>query len=106
MEQLETLQKLKALRYDEADAEETEWTHLTQSIIEAAFGDPSSSLNRFFAATHVGSHFIGGMSPQLLQQNFETRIREFEALLRSLIGMLRLQLPEEEINAVGSLVNQ
>lgn len=37
-QQIEGLQKLKNRPYDQADAEETEWEHLTQSIIEAAFG--------------------------------------------------------------------
>jgi hypothetical protein len=99
-EQLEALQKLRGRNYQEADAEETEWMHLTQSITEAAFGEPSSSLDRFFAASHAGSHFIGGMSPQLLQSNFDARVREFDALLRSLIGKLRLELPEEEIKGL------
>jgi hypothetical protein len=98
---LEALQKLRGRYYqEEADAEETEWMHLTQSIIEAAFGEPSSSLDRFFAASHAGSHLIGGMSPQLLQNNFEARVREFEELLRSLIHKLRLELPKEEIKGV------
>lgn len=74
--------------------------HLTQSIIEGAFGDPSSSLDRFFMAGHAGSHFVGGMSPQQYQNNFEARVREFDALVRSLIGKLRLELPEEETKGV------
>jgi hypothetical protein len=99
-EQLEALQKLKGHRYQEADAEETEWMHLTQSIIEAAFGDPSSNLDRFFSASHAGSHFIGGMREHEYQTNFESRGKEFDALLRSMIAALRLQLPEEEIKGV------
>ena len=46
-QQLDTLQKIKVRRYDEADAEQAEWEQLTQSLIEAAFGDPSASLDRF-----------------------------------------------------------
>ena len=97
MQQLDELQKLKNRNYEEADAEETEWVHLTQNIIEAAFGKPSTNLTKFYAASHAGSHYIGGMSPQLHQSNFESRIKEFEALLRALIRALQLQLPEEEI---------
>jgi hypothetical protein len=43
---------------------------------------------------------MGGVSPQQRQSNFELRVREFDALLRSLIDVLRLQLPEEEIKGV------
>jgi hypothetical protein len=100
-EQLGALQKLKGRQYQEADAEETEWIHLIQSIIEGAFGEPSSSLDRFFAASHAGAHFMAGFEPiprpQLEQNNFEARLTAFEALLKGLIGALRMQLPEEEI---------
>jgi hypothetical protein len=99
-QQLDELQKLKNRKYQEADAEETEWEHLTQSIIEAAFGDPSSSLDKFYMARAAGTHIMGGISPQQRQINFELRIREYDALLRGLTGVLRLQLPEEEIKGV------
>jgi hypothetical protein len=98
-QQLDGLQKLKGRHYPDADAEETEWIQFTQGIIEAAFGDPSSSLSKFYMAGHAGAHFIGGMSPQQHQTNFELRGREFDALLRGLIGVLQLQLPEDTINA-------
>jgi hypothetical protein len=84
-QELDGLQKLVGRQYEEADTNETEWIHLTQSIIEAAFGDRSSSLDRFYAALHAGAHSLGGMSPQQYQNNFELRVREFDALLRSLI---------------------
>ena len=99
-QQIEGLQKLKNRPYDQADAEETEWEHLTQSIIEAAFGDPSSELRKFHMARAAGQHNIMGVSPRQRQVNFESRIKEQEALLRSLISALRLQLPEEEIKGV------
>lgn len=99
-EQLEALQKLKGRSYQEADAEETEWEHLTQSIIEASFGDPSSALNKFHMARAAGQHNLMGVSPRQRQINFESRIKEQEALLRSLLSTLRLQLPEEEIKGV------
>ena len=101
-EQLEALQKLKGRHYQEADAEETEWTHLTQSIIEGAFGDPSSSLDRFFAASHAGSNFPGGTrsAEAEYQHRFDARVKEFDALIRGLISSLRLQLPEDEIKGV------
>ncbi len=99
-QQIETLQKLKNRKYDEADAEETEWAHFTQGIIEAAFGDPSSALSKFHMARAAGQHNMMGISPHQREINFESRIKEQEALLRSLIGTLRLQLPEEEIKGV------
>ncbi|PWU11315.1 MAG: hypothetical protein C5B51_02920 [Terriglobia bacterium] len=99
-QQLDALQKLKDRRYDEADAEETEWEHVTRGIIELAFGDPSTSLNKFHMATAAGHHNMMGTSPRQQQINFEMRIKAHEALLRSLIATLRLQLPEEEIKGV------
>jgi hypothetical protein len=99
-QQLDSLQKLKNRNYQEVEAEETEWTHLTQSIIEAACGDPSSGLDRFHMAAHAGVHIMGRTSPQEHQNNFESRVREYDALLRSMISVFRLQLPEEEIKGV------
>jgi hypothetical protein len=99
-QQLEGLQKLKNRTYQDADAEEKEWEHLTQSVIEAAFGDPSSSLSKFHMAGAAGQHSIMGISPHQRQINFESRLKEQEALLRGLTSTLRLQLPEEEIKGV------
>jgi hypothetical protein len=96
-EQIETLQKLKNRGCDAAKAEEAEWEHLTRGIIEAAFGDPSSALGKFHMATAAGRHSLMGISPRQRQANFESRIKAQEALLRGLIGTLRLQLPEDEI---------
>ena len=96
-QQLDRLQSLKNRGYEEADAEETEWMHLTQNVIEAAFGDDSSNLHKFYAATHAGHHNAYGIDEEQHQINFVSRIKEFEALLRALISALRLQLPEEEI---------
>jgi hypothetical protein len=99
-QQIDSLQKLKGRRYDEASADETEWLHLTQSIIEGAFGDPSSALSRFFMARAAGQHNMMGVSVRQRQINFEARIKEQDALLRSLTSTLRLQLPEEAIKGV------
>jgi hypothetical protein len=83
-EQLDGLQKLKGRRYDEAEAEEMEWKHLARSIIEGAFGDPSSPLSSFHKARAAGQHsFSVEISPRQKQINFELRIKEQEALLRS-----------------------
>jgi hypothetical protein len=99
-EQLDTLQKLKNRQYAEAQEEETQWERLTQGIIGAAFGDPSPDLENFYMAKATGGFVLGGISPQQRQTNFESRVKEYDALLRSLIGVLRLRLPEEEIKGV------
>jgi hypothetical protein len=99
-EQLDALQKLRDRQYQKAEGDEAEWRHLTRSIIEACFGDPSSSLQRFYRAAAAGERNVMGISQQQHRRNFELRVREFDALLRSLIGMLRLQLPEKEIKGV------
>ncbi|MGA2329793.1 MAG: hypothetical protein ABSH05_26375 [Bryobacteraceae bacterium] len=99
-QQLEALQKLRNRNYQEAHAEETEWQHLTQSIIEAAFGDPSSALSRFYMARAAGRHNLMGVNQRQRQINFESRIEEQGALLGSLVSTLRLQLPEEEVKGV------
>jgi predicted nucleotide-binding protein len=95
--QVESLQKLKLRRYDEAESDEREWQHTTQGIVEVAFGNPSTALTNFRMATAAGVHNLMGISPQQCQINFEMRIKEHEALLRSLISTLQLQLPKEEI---------
>jgi hypothetical protein len=87
-QQLDSLQKLKNRRYDEADSDKTEWEHLTEGIIQAAFGDPSSALSKFRVAKSARYYEVGSS---------ESWVRELEALLRSLVNILRLQLPEEEI---------
>jgi hypothetical protein len=99
-EQLEAFQKLKNRNCQDADSDEPEWQHLTESIIEAAFGDPSSALHKFHMARNAGQYSLRGISPRQRQINFESRIKAQEALLRSLISTLRLQLPEEEIKGV------
>jgi hypothetical protein len=98
-QQLESLEKLRNRNYQDAHQDETEWQHVTQGIIEAAFGDPSTALHGFHGARWAGEHYAGGMDPRLHQSNFEARIQAFEALLRSQISLIRLQLPEDKINA-------
>jgi hypothetical protein len=78
----------------EADVEETQWEHLTRGIIGAAFGDPSPQLDDFYTARASGG---SSLKPQF---NFESRVKEYDALLRSLINVLRLQLPQQEIKGV------
>src|ERR1700730_3047150 len=72
-QQLDALQKLKNRNYQEANADETEWDRLTHGIIEAAFGEPSSALDNFYAARWAGDHYVNGMAPEEHQSNFELR---------------------------------
>jgi hypothetical protein len=100
MQQLESLQKLKGRKYNEADAEKTQWEDQTESIIEAAFGNPSSELKRFYVARSAGSYNVMGISPAQQQHNFDQQVQELDSLLQALIATLRLQLPEEEVKGV------
>lgn len=97
--QLRELDKLNGRRLQEARAEETQWEHLTQSIIEHTFGNPSSNLSKFYQAGHAGTHIItdyddGGA---LLESNFQERLVEYDSLLRSLIAELEMSVPDTEI---------
>ena len=101
--QLEGLQKLKNRSCEEAKLEETEWKNFTHNIVEGAFGNSSTPIYQFHAAREAGSHHMTDTPEQqfhLDQDNFESRVQAFEALLRSLIETLKLQLPEEEIQGV------
>lgn len=99
-QQIDSLEKLKGRRYDEAEADEREWALSTQGLIEGAFGNPSTAMTNFYTARSAGNHSLMGVSPQQRQINFDSRIRAEEALLRSLANTLRLHLPEEEIKGI------
>lgn len=100
MQQLDELQKLRGRQYDEADADETRWEHFSQGLIAGAFGDPGTELDNFYMARSSGGLQLGGASQYQLQSNFESRIKKYDALIRSLIGVLQLQLPEEGVKGV------
>lgn len=96
-QQLNDLQKIKGRNCAEAEGEKSAWEHQTQSIIEAAYGKISSEFERFFQAKNTGTYNLMGIKPPIQQSNFDLQIRELESLLKALINMLRLHLPEEEI---------
>src|SRR5271157_5803221 len=102
--QLESLNLLEGKNYQEAKADEQEWNHLTQSIVERAFGNPSSNLTKYYGARSAGSHQIvpygGGINFGRLQNNFDQRILAMGALLRSLLAELQLDLPDAEVKGV------
>ena len=68
-------------------------------IVERASGNPSSNLSKYHRARGAGEHFIRlfeyGHDDGFDQRNFEARITEFEALLKSLVSELELFLPEQ-----------
>lgn len=102
--QLRGLQDLGGHDYREAHAREEEWEHLTQSIIERTFGNPSSNMNKFYDARAAGTHFVvpygGGMPHDQKQANFAARIQAYEALLRSCVAELEFLLPETDVKGV------
>ena len=92
-----TFRNSKGDRIDEADGHETNWEHQARGILEAAYGAPSSELERFCIARAAGAFDVMGNPPHQLQKNFELRIREQEALLGSLVSVMKLHFPEQEI---------
>ena len=46
-QQLDGLKKLKDRQYAEAAADESGWTHFTESVIEGAFGNPTPAWTIF-----------------------------------------------------------
>lgn len=101
-QQLEELSKLKGCRYEEVRMQEEEWKHVTENIIEKAFGKPSTNLDKYYMARAANNRVdINSIdSRDYSQAHFDCRIEEFEALLRGLIRTLELELPEEEPQGV------
>ena len=101
-QQLEELSKLKGCRYEEIRMQEEQWKHVTENIIEKAFGNPSTNLNKYYMARAANNLVdINSIDPRdYSQAHFDCRIEEFEALLRGLISTLELELPEEEPQGV------
>jgi hypothetical protein len=99
-QQLVELQNLKNRPFQEAESERDEWEHLTENIIEATFGNPSSQLSRFYSARNSGIYLMGGISNIQKQKNYNEEIQDLESLLKALVSALRLQLPEEETKGV------
>jgi len=102
--QLRAVEELEGKDYQEGEPLEREWQHLTQSLIERAFGNPSSNLSKYYSARSAGDYqmipYGGGVPHGLNQQNFNTRIREYKSLLRSLLAELELDLPVDEPRGV------
>jgi hypothetical protein len=97
--QLEALKAFRGRNYNEAHSDEQEWSQFTQSVIELAFGKPSSNLDKFYHARSAGSYSIvpygGGIPHGQNQRNFESRVQAYESFLKSCISELELILPEK-----------
>jgi hypothetical protein len=102
--QLESLQALKGLRYNEGEPKEREWSQLTGKLIIRAFGTDSSNRTHFSHALSAGEYYIrpfgGGEDHGLNQRNYETRIRAYEGVLNSCLAELKFDLPDPEIKGV------
>ncbi len=95
--QLAALEKFRGKNYYEVESDEQEWTNLTLNILNHGFGENSENVGQFHSARWAGEHYMGGMSPGLIQQNFEKRIEAFAAMLKSSLAELELMMPEPEI---------
>jgi hypothetical protein len=96
-QQLARLQELKGRQYSEASDEESRWEQLTESVIERAFGKPSTNLSNLYTARSSGSLYFGEMSDEELQNNFNRRVQACDAFLQSVIEEIRIFLPDAEI---------
>ena len=76
--QLASLQAMRGQNYQASEAAEQEWKHLTQSIIERAFGKHSSNMGKFSMAKSAGDYYMTPFGDAenygLNQRNFEARI--------------------------------
>jgi len=99
--QLDALQNLEGRNYAQAEPNEQEWMQFTQSIIERAFGNPSTNLTNFYHARSAGEHFLvpfgSGIPHAANQRNFEARISAFRAFLKGCLAELELIVPEKNI---------
>jgi hypothetical protein len=100
--QLDMLQQtLKGRNYGDVEAEETEWTNLTEKLIIRAFGSDSVNLHHFYRARNAGDHYVvpygASFTHEYYQHNFEERIKAFEAVLRGSLSELAIDLPEAEL---------
>jgi hypothetical protein len=95
--QLTALERFRGKNYHEVENEEQEWKNLTLNILNHGFGENSENVGQFHSAKWAGEHYMGGMHPALIQQNFMKRIEAFAAMLKSSLAELELMMPEPEI---------
>ena len=101
--QLESLQQLKGLQYQEGKPREREWSQLTGKLIIGAFGGDSPNKIHFSRALYAGTTaltFRGRVDHGKDQGDYEARIQAYEGVLNSCLAELKLDLPEPEIQGV------
>jgi len=104
--QLEALQALKSMNYQEGEPKETEWANLTEKLLIRAFGSDSANLQHFHRAESAGSYYIrpfgGGVDHHQNQNNYNERIQSFEGVVKSCLAELKLDLPEAQLKGAYS----
>jgi hypothetical protein len=101
--QLKALEKLKGRNYAEAQADEDEWENLTEKLTIRAFGSDSANVHNFYRARSAGVQIAvygRGVDHGRRQANFVTRVKAYEAFLKSCLSELEIDLPEAEIKGV------
>lgn len=93
-DQLRQLQAFKGTSYSTFEIEEREWEEFTRGAIIHGFGEDSENIHNFYNARSAGIRTlsVGGMPPRQRQDNFEKRIAQYEATLRSSIRELEIML--------------
>jgi hypothetical protein len=95
--QLAELESLRGRNYHETEHEEQQWENLTLNIFIHGFGEDSENVAQFYHARSAGTHYIGRMSPGLIQSNYNKRIEAYAATIRSSLAELELMMPQPEI---------
>lgn len=99
--QLEELRAMKGTQYFDMEAAEQEWLQFTRSIIERAFGSPSSNLTSFSNAKSAGEYYLtaygAGIDHSHNQRNFEARINALEAFMKASLRELEMLMPKPQI---------
>src|SRR5271156_1239229 len=93
-EQLRKLEEFKGKPFPEVERDEDEWEQFTRSLILHAFGEDSPNARNHSRARSAGIHNIMGISAHQQQLNFQVRIAQYEATVRSSIRELEASLPE------------
>jgi hypothetical protein len=92
--QLEGLQLLRGRNYREANPAEHEWFQLTEKLVARSFGSGSMNYENFSQARSAGFHsvarFGSGIPHARNQNNYEARLKAYEAALRSCLAELQL----------------
>jgi hypothetical protein len=90
--QIEHLRQFEGKKFNELEIEEQEWEQFTRNAIIHGFGDPSQNLSNFYDAKNAGVWNMMGVSDHQRQLNFEERIKQYGATLRSSIKELEINI--------------